>query len=139
VGYLRVGHESFNSSRAHFIVHDNPTNDPKSADVLKSKVGVAVCRSTESTDDGGISISIDLILLKARVLCGAIVRLVVGWPDPLGLTQCIGIIAMQYHIVIYARWVVHTTLNATRESDSGINNQLNGIEVVNSLSEDPVV
>ena len=111
-----------------------------SADVLKSKVGVVeVCRSTESTDDGGIIIGIDLILLKTGGLWGSFIRLVVGWFDPLGLTQCIGIVAMQNHIVISTRWAVHTTLNASRESDSGINNQLDSINVVNSLSDDPVV
>ena len=58
-----------------------------SADVLKSKVGVVeVCRSTESTDDGGIIVGIDLILLKTRALWGAFIRLVVGWIGPLGLT-----------------------------------------------------
>ena len=67
--YLRVGHESFNSSWTHFIVHKNSTDDPSSADILKSKVSVVeVCRSTESTNDGGIIIRIDLIMLKTRAL-----------------------------------------------------------------------
>ena len=67
--YLRVGHESFNSSWAHFIEHKNSTDDPMSADVLKSKVSVVdVCRSTESTNDVGIIININLILLETRAL-----------------------------------------------------------------------
>jgi hypothetical protein len=64
----------------------------------------------------------------------------VGWVDPLGLTQCIiGIIVVQNHIFISTRWGIHTALNATRESDSGINKLDSRMIKVNSLSEDPVV